>query len=67
MRELGSNIVAMPYVDSQTALGAHLGIEDPELIISLGYLSAKIDAHFKKFRLVAEPNIRLQVPANGLE
>ncbi len=37
-------------------LGAHLGLEDPELMQALEELSAKIDEHFKKFKLVAERN-----------
>ncbi len=37
-------------------LGSHLGLEDPELMQALESLSEKIDDHFKKFRLVAEPN-----------
>ncbi len=37
-------------------LGSHLGIEDLDLMISLEDLSAKIDVHFKKFKLVAEPD-----------
>jgi hypothetical protein len=37
-------------------LGAHLGLEDPELMIALETLSEKIDRHFKKFKLVAEPD-----------
>lgn len=44
-------------IDNQAVpLGSHLGIEDPELMISLEDLSAKIGTHFKKYRLVAEPN-----------
>lgn len=35
-------------------LGSHLGIEDPQLMIAMEELSAKIEAHFDKFRLVAE-------------
>ena len=34
--------------------GGYLGIEDPELMIALEELSAKIQNHFERFRLVAE-------------
>ena len=34
-------------------LGTHLGIEDPELMAALEELSAKIDGHFQRFKLVA--------------
>jgi hypothetical protein len=34
--------------------GGYLGIEDPELMIALENLSAKIENHFEKFRLFAE-------------
>ena len=37
-------------------LGAHLSLEDPELMQALEDLSSKIEEHFKKFRLVGEPN-----------
>ena len=37
-------------------LRSHLKLEDPELMQALESLSEKIDDHFKKFRLVAEPN-----------
>jgi hypothetical protein len=36
-------------------LGHHLGIEDPDLMLALEELSAKINIHFEKFKLVAEP------------
>jgi hypothetical protein len=36
-------------------LGHHLGLEDPNLMFALEDLSAKINAHFSKFKLVAEP------------
>jgi hypothetical protein len=35
-------------------LGSHLGIEDPQLMIAMEELSAKIEAHFDKFKLTAE-------------
>lgn len=35
-------------------VGGHLGIEDPDLMISLEDVSEKIGKHFEKFRLVAE-------------
>jgi hypothetical protein len=34
-------------------LGGFLGVEDPDLMISLEELSAKIENHFERFRLVA--------------
>ena len=34
-------------------LAGYLGIEDPELMIALEELSAKIENHFDKFKLVA--------------
>ncbi len=34
-------------------VGGHLGIEDPELMIALEELSAKIQNHFDRFNLVA--------------
>jgi hypothetical protein len=34
--------------------GGYLGVEDPELMIALEELSAKIENHFRQFRLVAE-------------
>ncbi len=34
-------------------VGGFLGIEDPELMIALEELSAKIENHFDRFRLVA--------------
>lgn len=33
-------------------VGSYLGIEDPELMIALEELSAKIENHFQRFRLV---------------
>lgn len=39
--------------DVALPLGGHLGIEDPELMIALEELSAKITAHFERFKLVA--------------
>lgn len=35
-------------------VGGFLGIEDPDLMIALEELSAKIENHFERFRLVAE-------------
>jgi hypothetical protein len=34
-------------------LGAHLGLEDPGLMIALEELSAKIEQHFERFKLEA--------------
>ena len=34
-------------------VGSYLGIEDPELMIALEELSARIENHFQRFRLVA--------------
>ena len=34
-------------------LGAHLGIEDPDLMSSLEDLSTKTEGHFKRYKLVA--------------
>ena len=36
-------------------LGAHLGLEDPELMRALESLSEQIEKHFASRRLVAEP------------
>ncbi len=41
-------------------LGIHLGLDDPDLIIAMEELSAKINTHFEKFRLVAESR-RLEI------
>ncbi len=35
-------------------IGGHFGIEDPELMIALEELSAKIQNHFDRFRLVVD-------------
>ena len=35
-------------------LANHLGIEDPSLMVAMDELSAEIDAHFEKFRLLVE-------------
>ena len=35
-------------------LGSHLSLDDPELMLALEELSAKITAHFQQFRLVAQ-------------
>jgi hypothetical protein len=35
-------------------LASHLSLDDPELMIALEELSAKITAHFDRFKLVAE-------------
>jgi len=35
-------------------LGTHLSLQDPELMAAMEDLSAKIKAHFEKFRLVAK-------------
>ena len=34
-------------------IGSYLGIEDPELMIALEELSARIENHFQRFHLVA--------------
>jgi hypothetical protein len=34
-------------------VAGYLGVEDPDLMIALEGLSAKIENHFEKFRLVA--------------
>lgn len=36
-------------------VGFYLGIEDPDLMMALETLVEKIDSHFQKYRLVAEP------------
>lgn len=41
-------------IDNTTVpLGAYLGLEDPDLMLGLEELSALIQKHFEKFRLVA--------------
>lgn len=35
-------------------VSGHLGLEDPELMIAMEELSAKIGDHFTQFKLVAE-------------
>ncbi len=35
-------------------LGSHLNLDDPQLMIAMEELSAKINAHFEKFELVTE-------------
>ena len=37
-------------------VGGYLGVDDPDLMTALEELSAKIQNHFERFRLVAETN-----------
>lgn len=50
----GLNAVKKKIDDEIIPVAGHLGIEDPQLIIALEDVSAKIENHFERFKLAAE-------------
>jgi hypothetical protein len=49
----GLNVVKDQFDNEIIPIGSYLSIEDPELMIALEELSAKLQNHFDRFRLVA--------------